>query len=118
MRLECREIQLRMGRTSITEIPGLDCGKDWNSLFTKVNKCYELRFVFETLRNMDKFKSALRGHHVQDATWGAFKSVCEFLRIAKVMTDMASSGSYVTMSLQTDICNSIVAHCDMTIFGQ
>jgi hypothetical protein len=118
MRIEFRDVQVRMGRTSIITVPALDFGKDWNSLFTFINKCYELRAVFEALRNLEKFAHDLKGCRVQDTSWSVLKSVCDFLRIAKVMTDMASSRSYVTISLQPVIYNSIVSHCDRTVAGQ
>jgi hypothetical protein len=66
MRLEFRDVQVRMGRTSIITVPALDRGKDWNSLFTMVNKCYELRAVFEALCNVENFAHDLEGYRMQD----------------------------------------------------
>jgi hypothetical protein len=65
MRLEFRDVQVRMRRTSIIMVPALACRKDWNSLTTMVYKCYELRAVFEALFNVEKFAHDLKCYRIQ-----------------------------------------------------
>jgi hypothetical protein len=78
MREEFATIQIRLGRQYKRDVPNLDVENLWNSMFDMVNKCYELRDVFESLCNLDEFKYRLNDVRLNDENWRELKSVIDF----------------------------------------
>jgi hAT family C-terminal dimerisation region len=86
-------------------------------MFDMVNKCYELRDVFESLCNLDEFNNRLNDVRLNDENWREFKSVIDFLEVMEKYTSAASGQTYATLYMQSLIYDSLVSHCNDTING-
>jgi hypothetical protein len=99
MREEFATIQMRLGRQYKQDVPNLDVESRWNSMFDTVNKCYELRDVFESLCNFDEFKNKLNDVRINDENWRELKSVIDVLEVMAKYTSAASGKTYTTLSM-------------------
>jgi hypothetical protein len=81
MREDFSTIQIRLGRQYKRDVPNMDVENRWNSMFDMVNKCYELRDVFESLCNLDEFKNRLNYVRLNDENWRELKSVIDVLEV-------------------------------------
>lgn len=112
-----REIQVLLGRRNIVDVPGLDVETWWNSMFEMVDNCFLVKDVFESMCNKEEFTSALGDLQLSQTDWREIKAVVDFLRPASALTTTASGSSYVTLSIQPLIYESLKTHCLSTISG-
>ena len=118
MREEFAVIQIRLGKTSQSQVPNLDVDTRWNSMYSMVSSCYKLRDVFESLWNMDGYRTKLESFQLSDQDWRVLKSCIDFLERMDCFTKSASGSSYATLSVQTIIFDSLVKHCNRHITGR
>ena len=118
MRIVFGEIQIRLGRIVKQKFPGLDVDTIWNSMFDIINKCFQLRDVFEALCNMEEFKERLQPNQLSNTNWEVLKSVINFLAEAKEYTVVSSGRSYPTLSMQPMVYKALEMLCQKTISGE
>ncbi|BBN01618.1 hypothetical protein Mp_2g08860 [Marchantia polymorpha subsp. ruderalis] len=115
LRVAFREIQVLLGRRNIVDVPGLDVETRWNSMFEMIDNCFLVKDVFESMCNKEDFTAALGGLQLSQTDWREIKAVVNFLRPASELTTTASGSSYVTLSIQPLIYESLKTHCLSTI---
>lgn len=117
LRVAFREIQVLLGRRNIVDVPGLDVETRWNSMFEMVDNSFLVKDVFESMCNTKEFTLALGGLQLSQTDWREIKAVVDFVRPASELTTTASGSSYVTLSIQPLIYESLKTHCLSTISG-
>lgn len=115
LRVAFREIQVLLGRRNIVDVPGLDVETRWNSMFEMVDNSFLVKDVFESMCNTKEFTLALGGLQLSQTDWREIKAVVDFVRPASELTTTASGSSYVTLSIQPLIYESLKTHCLSTI---
>jgi hypothetical protein len=86
-------------------------------MFDMLNKCYELRDVFESLCNLDEFKNRLNDVRLNDENWRELKSVIDVLEVMEKYTSAASGQTYATLSIKALIYDPLISHCNDTFNG-
>lgn len=117
LRVAFREIQVLLGRRNIVDVSSLDVETRWNSMFEMVDNCFLVKDVFESMCNKEEFTAALGGLQLSQMDWREIKAVVDFLRPASELTTTASGSSYVTLSIQPLIYESLKTHYLSTISG-
>ena len=81
-------------------------------MFDMINKCFQLRDVFEALCNMEEFKEL---NQLSNTNWEVLKSMINFLAEAKEYTVVSSGRRYHTLSMQSMVYQALEMLCQKTI---
>ena len=80
-------------------------------MFDMINKCFQLRDVFEALCNMEEFKERLQLNQLSNTNWEILKSTINFLAEAKEYTVVSSGRRYFTLSMQPMVYQALEMLC-------
>ena len=117
LRTAFRDVQVLLGKSTIVDVPGPDVDTRWNSMFEMVDSCFTVRDALESLCNRQEFTASLSGMQLSQTEWREVKAVIDFLRPPSELTSTASGSTYVSLSIQPLIYESLKAHCLSTISG-
>lgn len=112
LREKFREIQISKGRKEIYQLPSLDVSNRWNSSYVLIQKCYDLKDIFNALTTSENNENK-----IDDEQWEEMKSLANFLEIAFKFTKCASGQHYATISIQPLVYDLLIDHCDKAISG-
>jgi len=106
-----KDAQKHLDHSKIRDVPTNDIENRWSSTFKMVQKAYDLKWVFEIVCNDERATDAIRGKNLKDESWNNLKAVAEFLKLPAEITEISSSSSNATISIQYKIFHLLEKHC-------
>lgn len=106
-----KEAQEHLQLGIVKDAPAVDIENRWSSTYLMIEKSYALKTVFESICNDERANDAIRGNNLTDAAWNELHEIASFLKLPAEITEMTSSSSNSTISIQYRIYNMLQKHC-------